>query len=210
MSDSLVLLPAAVSLWALVTQPFPRMLAWCGLALFPVVVHAGLQAHLQEKPHLFLPLALMAAGAAGVTLRWLNDDGQDDDTAPPRVLRVLAVLWGGPGALALFRLAVPVAQGSVQALLWHAGPVGLGLAALALALWRRAPWRLASGGVALLGLTLASALVMPWHLKSRAATLADGKPSACFAPKSASTTPGTAAIRSGLPLPSAPGPTSPS
>lgn len=183
MSDLLFLLPAAASLWALVTQPLPRMLAWCGVALFPVAVHALLQAHLQDEPRLFLPLALIAAAAAGITLRWLNDYGQDDDTAPRRLLRLLAVLWGGLGALVLFRLAVPVAQGSGQALVWHAGLAGLGLAALALALRRKARWLLASGGVALLALTLASALVVPWHLKSRATSLADGKPFCLLGPE---------------------------
>lgn len=183
MSDLIFLLPAAVSLWALVTQPFPRMLAWCGVALFPVAVHAVLLAHLQEDPRLFLPLALMAAGAAGIALRWLNDYGQDDDTAPGRLLRVLAVLWGGLSALVLFRLAVAVAQGSGEALLWHGGLAALGLAALALAFWRKAPWLLASGGVALLVLTLASALVMPWHLKSQAASLAEGKPFCLLGPE---------------------------
>lgn len=183
MLDSIFFLLAAVSLWALLTQPYPRMLAWCGVALLPVAVHAGLQAHLQDDPRLFLPLALIAAGAAGVTLRWLNDYGQDADTAPRRVLRVLAVLWGGLGALVLFRLAVPVAQGSGQALLWHAGLAGLGLAALALALRRKVPWLLASAAVALLGLTLASALVVPWHLKSRATSLADGKPFCLLGPE---------------------------
>jgi hypothetical protein len=177
---------AVLSIWAMVSFRYNRMLLTLASALFPVLV-AGLATQLTDASDEWYALGgtTVAGFAVGILvafgLRWINHHPPTAAAASATAetpagldghfAKALAVAYGVLGALALFSWAAWQLQGQPHGLRWHAiFAVGAMACLMAAVILRRrlAAYALGAFALVILGLSGWGALIFPDLVRARA------------------------------------------